>query len=150
MKTKLKTSSRFRRAASAQGFTLVEMVLVLGIIALLLGAGIYQLTGVLDSGKIKRARADLATYSSALRTYELNAGFLPSTDQGLNALVERPSARPAPASWTQVMKKLVVDPWGNAYLYRKPGTKDKNGYDIYSAGPDGLPDTADDIGNWDQ
>ncbi|MDB6117110.1 MAG: ral secretion pathway protein, partial [Verrucomicrobiaceae bacterium] len=72
MKTSL-PSSRLRRAASAQGFTLVEMVLVLGIIALLLGAGIYQLTGVLDSGKIKRAKADLATYGSALRTYELNA-----------------------------------------------------------------------------
>lgn len=149
MKTSL-PSSRLRRAASAQGFTLVEMVLVLGIIALLLGAGIYQLTGVLDSGKIKRAKADLATYGSALRTYELNASFLPSTEQGLNALVEKPSSRPAPSSWVQVMKKLTLDPWGNPYNYRKPGTKDKNGYDVYSNGPDGVPDTGDDIGNWDQ
>ncbi|MDB6072892.1 MAG: ral secretion pathway protein [Verrucomicrobiaceae bacterium] len=149
MKTSL-PSSRLRRAASAKGFTLVEMVLVLGIIALLLGAGIYQLTGVLDSGKIKRAKADLATYGSALRTYELNASFLPSTEQGLNALVEKPSSRPAPSSWVQVMKKLTLDPWGNPYNYRKPGTKDKNGYDIYSNGPDGQADTGDDIGNWDQ
>ncbi|MDB6140816.1 MAG: ral secretion pathway protein [Verrucomicrobiaceae bacterium] len=150
MKTTIPTTSRFRRAAAAQGFTLVEMVLVLGIIALLLGAGIYNLTGVLDSGKIKRAKADIATYGSALRTYELNGGFLPSTEQGLNALVERPSARPAPASWTQVMKKLTADPWGNPYNYRRPGTKDKGGYDVYSNGPDGLPDTGDDVGNWDQ
>ena len=150
MKTTLHSSSRLRRAASAQGFTLVEMVLVLGIIALLLGAGIYQLTGVLDSGKLKRAKADIATYGSALRAYELNAGFLPTTEQGLNALVERPMARPAPSSWTQVMKKLPPDPWNKPYNYRKPGTHDKTGYDLYSAGPDGIPDTADDIGSWDQ
>ena len=150
MKATIHTTSRFRRTASAKGFTLVEMVLVLGIIALLLGAGIYQLTGVLDSGKIKRARADLATFGSALRTYELNGGFLPTTEQGLNALVERPSSRPAPTSWVQVMKKVNLDPWGNPYGYRKPGTKDKGGYDVFSNGPDGLPDTADDIGNWDQ
>ncbi len=141
---------RYRRLAAARGFTLVEMVLVLGIIGLLLGASIYQLTGVMDSGRLKRANADLATISSALRAYEVNAGFLPSTEQGLNALVERPSARPAPASWTQVMKKLPMDPWGNKYNYRKPGSHDKGGFDVYSSGPDGLPDTADDIGNWDQ
>ncbi|MDB6120166.1 MAG: ral secretion pathway protein, partial [Verrucomicrobiaceae bacterium] len=83
-------------------------------------------------------------------TYELNASFLPSTEQGLNALVEKPSSRPAPSSWVQVMKKLTLDPWGNPYNYRKPGTKDKNGYDVYSNGPDGQADTGDDIGNWDQ
>ncbi len=145
MKTTFPTTSRFKRSAAAQGFTLVEMVLVLGIIALLLGAGIYNLTGVLDSGKIKRAKADISTFGSALRTYELNGGFLPSTEQGLNALVERPSSRPTPSSWVQVMKKVQLDPWGHPYNYRKPGTHDKNGYDVYSNGPDGTPDTADDI-----
>ena len=149
MKTTIHTSSRLRRTASAKGFTLVEMVLVLGIIALLLGAGIFQLTGVLDSGRVKKSKGDVATFAAALRTYELNCGFLPSTEQGLNALVEKPSARPTPPSWMQVMKKLPLDPWGKPYMYRKPGTKDKGGYDVYSCGPDGLPDTADDIGNWD-
>ena len=142
--------SRYRRLAAARGFTLVEMVLVLGIIGLLLGAAIYQLTGVMDAGRLKRVNGDITAISAGLRTYEVSAGFLPSTEQGINALVERPSARPAPPAWTQVMKKLPMDPWGNKYNYRKPGTHDKGGFDLYSSGPDGLPDTADDIGNWEQ
>lgn len=131
------------------GFTLVEMMLVLGIIALLVGAGAVMFTDVLGTGKKGRAKADLSTLTSALRTYEAQSLILPTTSQGLNALVERPSGRPQPQSWSPVLKKLMVDPWGHPYHYRRPGTKDKGGFDIYSSGPDEQPDTADDIGNWD-
>jgi general secretion pathway protein G len=133
----------------AKGFTLVEMVLVLGIIGLLVGAGIYNLTGVLDKGKNKRVKADITTFTAALGNYEMASNILPSTEQGLMALVEKPSGRPQPQGWSPCMKKLQPDPWGNPYLYRRPATKDKGPYDVYSAGPDGIPDTADDIGNWD-
>ncbi|MBL9116881.1 MAG: type II secretion system major pseudopilin GspG [Verrucomicrobiaceae bacterium] len=130
------------------GFTLIEMVLVLGIVALLVGAGIFQLTGVLEGGREKRVKGDLTTLSSALRAYEMQNGFLPSTEQGVASLVERPTSRPAPQNWRPMLKKMIVDPWGNPYHYRRPGTQDKGGFDVFSAGEDGNPGTADDIGNW--
>lgn len=139
---------RHRQAHRLSGFTLMEMILVIGIIALLVGAGVVGLVGVMDQGREGRAKADLSTYTNALRMYETQNQFLPSTEQGLNALVERPGSRPAPANWKPVLKKLMMDPWGNPYQYRRPGTKDKGGFDLYSMGPDGLPDTSDDIGNW--
>jgi len=131
-----------------RGFTLVEMMLVLGIIALLVGAGAVMFTDVLGTGKQGRAKADISTLTTALRTYEAQSLLLPTTEQGLNALVERPSGRSSPQSWSPVLKKMMVDPWGHPYHYRRPGTKDKGGFDIYSAGPDEQPETADDIGNW--
>lgn len=145
MKTQHRTSPASRHAA---GFTLVEMVLVLGIIALLVGAGIFQLTGVLDSGKDKRVKADITTFIGALGKYELDNGVLPSTEQGLGALTDRPSARPVPNNWKPTLKRSLVDPWGHAYNYRRPAQKDKGAYDIYSNGPDEQPNTADDIGSW--
>lgn len=138
-----------RSRGKAAGFTLVEMVLVLGIVALLVGAGIVSLVGVLDSGKKTRVKADLNTLSAALRSYETDNMFLPSTEQGIMALVQKPSSRPAPTNYTPKLKKLLLDPWGNPYHYKRPGSKDKGGFDVYSAGPDGQPDTADDVGNWD-
>lgn len=140
----LKTLPRRR-----SGFTLVEMVLVLGIVALLVGAGIVSLVGVLDSGKKTRVKADLNTLSAALRSYETDNMFLPSSEQGIMALVQKPSSRPAPTNWAPKLKKMLLDPWGNPYHYRRPGAKDKGGFDVYSAGPDGQADTGDDIGNWD-
>tara|TARA_R110002049_G_scaffold247061_1_gene421221 strand:- start:73 stop:513 length:441 start_codon:yes stop_codon:yes gene_type:complete len=133
----------------SHGFTLVEMVLVLGIVALLVGAGIVSLVGVLDVGKEKRVQGDLNTITAAMRAYETQNMFLPSTDQGVMALVEQPSSRPVPKNWRPFLKKMLLDPWGNPYHYKRPGTRDKGGFDVYSAGPDGLPDTGDDIGNWD-
>jgi general secretion pathway protein G len=131
-----------------RGFTLVEMMLVLGIIALLVGAGAVMFTDVLGTGKQGRAKADISTLTTALRTYEAQSLLLPTTEQGLNALIERPTGRSSPQSWSPVLKKMMVDPWGHPYHYRRPGTKDKGGFDIYSAGPDEQAETADDIGNW--
>ena len=136
-------------SALRSGFTLVEIMLVLGIIALLVGAGIYSLGDVTSSGKRTRAKADLNALTAALRGYEVDNTFLPTTEQGLMALVTKPSSRPTPQNWTNKLKKPLLDSWGNPYHYRRPGTKDKGGFDVFSAGPDGLPETADDIGNWD-
>jgi len=140
-------SSHVTRRVS-RGFTLVEMVLVLGIIALLVGAGIVSLVGVLDVGKENRVKADINTLSAALRAYETQNMFLPTTSQGLGALVERPSSNPAPQNWRPMLKKTLLDPWGNAYQYRRPGAKDKGGFDVFSNGPDGQAGSQDDIGNW--
>lgn len=131
------------------GFTLMEMILVLGIIGLLVGAGIYSMGDVLGSGKKKRALADLTTLSTALSNYEMSNGVLPSTEQGIPALVEKPSGRPQPQSWSPVMKKVILDPWKNPYNYRRPAQKDKGPFDVWSSGPDGISGNEDDIGNWD-
>ena len=140
MKTKKK-----RSASSA--FTLIEMVLVLAIVALLVGAGIVHLRGVLASGKEKRVLGDINTLTAALRTYELDNLSAPTTGQGLKALVEPPSQQPR--RWKQYLAKMLVDPWNNEYQYRNPGEKNRGSFDIYSWGPDGV-ESDDDIGNWDQ
>ena len=75
-------------------------------------------------------------------------GFFPTTEQGLQALVTQPSSDPAPTRWYQLYKELPKDPWNNTYIYINPGRKNPNGYDLYSAGQDRRPDTADD--DWGQ
>lgn len=128
----------------------MEMVLVLGIIALLVGAGVTGLVNVLGLGKETKAKADISTISSALRAYEAQNLYLPTTQQSIKALVHKPSSRPVPKSWKPYMKeKLLLDPWGNQYQYQRPGKKDNGGFDLYSVGEDGVSGTSDDIGNWD-
>ena len=75
-------------------------------------------------------------------------GFPPTTAQGLRALLERPSMEPIPRKWSQRREKLEVDPWGMEYRYEYPGRHNKNGFDVFSCGPDRQPGTEDDIGNW--
>lgn len=119
------------------GFTLVEMLLVLGIIGLLVGVGVVSFGGVLEGGRTKAALGHISGIQSALRAYEVDTMKLPTTAQGINVLVEKSK-----------LKKLPIDPWGKEYIYRRPGTKDKGGFDVFSAGPDGIADSADDIGSW--
>jgi general secretion pathway protein G len=131
----------------AAGYTLMEIMLVLAIISVLVGAGIYYLTGSLDVAKEQRVDADIQTITTQLRTYEMQNLFLPSTAQGLEALVRRPSSEPQPKRWRQLMKK-VVDPWGTVYQYKNPGVKNPDSFDVYSLGPDRV-ESDDDIGNWE-
>lgn len=138
--------SSLRRA----GFTLLEIMLVVSIIILLLGAAIYKFKGAFQTAKIGKAQGDISTLSLAVTTYETLARTLPSTAQGLKALVDRPSADPKPAAWTQQMSSLPKDPWNNDYYYEQPGKHNAATFDLYSAGPDKLPGTEDDIGNWQQ
>ena len=148
MKTNFTTKVR-RKSNGA--FTLIEIVLVLAIIALLLGAAIFKLTGVFSSGQKQRVKQDFSAFQGALGVYRLNAGVYPSTEQGLNALVTKPTSGRIPSSWEQSLKTEQLDPWQNPYGYRYPGTRNKSEPDIWSFGPDMIDNNGegDDIGNWE-
>ena len=132
-----------RFAPLARGFTLLEMVIVLGIIAVLLGSAISLISRLPDAGKMQRVDNDFKAISSALKAYKINAGNYPSNSQGLNALVSAPDK--ASAKWVQVMDKLPKDPWGTAYSYKYPGSKRASEFELISAGPDQQPGTSDDL-----
>jgi len=119
-------------------------MLVVTIIALLLGAAIYKLGGNVEYARHIRVAADIQGINTQLGLYESMNGFYPTTEQGLQALVTQPNTDPKPTRWYQLYKELPKDPWGTDYIYRCPGLKNPNGYDLYSAGPDRKPDTTDD------
>ena len=119
-------------------------MLVLGIIAVLVGSAIYMLVGNIDVAKEQRVDSDVEAISMQLRTYEMLNYRMPSTEQGLKALVNQPTTEPRPRRWKQLMKTVPIDPWGNEYVYRNPG-KGGAAFEIYSLGPDGK-ESDDDAG----
>ena len=128
------------------GFTLLEIMLVVGIIVIILGVAVARLGNTTGVAKDMAVRADIQAISTQLKLYEAVNGFVPTTQQGLQALVTQPESEPRPTRWYQLFKELPKDPWRNDYIYFSPGRRNPNSYDLYSAGPDRQPDTADD--NW--
>jgi general secretion pathway protein G len=133
---------------SKAAFTLLEIMLVVMIIALLAGSAIYLMRGNVDQAKYVRVESDIQAIQTQLQFYETQNGAMPSTEQGLRALVEKPAGEPQPRKWRQLMPEIPLDPWGVEYQLRNPGTKSKSGYDVFSCGKDKKPNTDDDIGNW--
>jgi general secretion pathway protein G len=129
-----------------QAFTLLEIMLVVTIIAILMGAAIYKLAGNVEIAKHTAVTADVQALGTQLKLYESMNGFFPTTEQGLQALVTPPESDPKPARWYQLFKEVPKDPWHNNYVYRCPGVKNPGGYDLFSAGPDRIADTTDDDG----
>ena len=131
------------------GFTLMEIMLVVMIIALLSGLAIYNMTGPLDTASIVTAQTDLRALQSALTSYRSVAGSYPSTSQGLQALATKPEGEPKPVMWrAQFPDGVGKDPWKRDYVYKCPGEKSKRGFDNYCLGEDGIAGTTDDI--WPQ
>jgi general secretion pathway protein G len=147
--------SRFMKISTApstrrrKGFTLLEMVIVLGIIAMILGGAIFAMRGIGDAAKLKQVEADFKSLESALQMYKLNAGSYPTSQQGLKSLQEKPTSTPVPRRWVQVMSKIPLDPWDSPYNYRFPGRKRVNEFEILSKGPDGMENTPDDLSSQD-
>ena len=131
------------------GFTLLEIMLVVAIIILLLGAAVFKMKPALGQAKMARAQADIQSLQIPLTSYEALGGNLPTTSQGLKAIVEKPTSEPRPRMWSPGMESLPKDPWNHDYFYEQPGKHNPKGYDLYSAGPDGVPNTDDDLGNWE-
>ena len=131
-----------RRFRGQAGFTLIEIMVVILIIGLLALMVVPRLRGVADRAKRTKAQADIQELKQALDRYYLDNGSYPTTDQGLQALVNPPTAGRVPSNYEQggYIEKLPSDPWGNQYFYQSDGSS----YALKSFGPDGVQ-SADDI-----
>lgn len=135
-------------ARRTSAFTLIEIVITLTIIAILASGSVMMYKSLIDDAKGTTVDSDLEKISLALLSYERKAMRKPTTEQGLSALVEKPTTEPIPESYSAYMEELPRDPWGAPYKYKLPGEKSKKGFDLWSIGPDGVDGTEDDIGNW--
>lgn len=131
------------------GFTLIELMLVIVIIAALASMVVPRLAGRSEEAKIGAAKADIkGNLSLALRLYEVDNGQYPTSEQGLQALLQKPASPPLSTNWRgPYIEQDPVDPWGRPYVYAYPGTHPPRDYDLYSLGPDGVEGT-DDVTNW--
>ena len=139
-----------RLAASQRGFTLIEIMVVVIIIGLLAAVVVPQFLGRVDDARVSKAKQDIQAMETALTLYKLDNFKYPTTDQGLQALVEKP-VDPTIRNWRAggYLKRVNKDPWGLDYQYLNPGTHGE--YDIYTLGADGQAGgegPAADVGNW--
>ena len=133
-------------------FTLIEVLVVVAILGILAAIVVPRIMDRPDEAKRVAAKADIAALVQALKLYRLDNGFYPSTDQGLVALVQRPTTNPAPGNWKQggYLERLPKDPWGGDYQYLSPGVHGE--IDVFSFGADrtrGGEGNAADVGNWE-
>jgi len=132
------------------GFTLIELMIVVIIIAALSAMVVPRLSNRSEQAKITVADADInSNIGLALKLYKLDNGRYPTTSQGLKALLSKPSSSPAPKNWNgPYLETEPLDPWKIEYAYKSPGTHNTSSYDLYSIGPDGNDGNEDDITNW--
>ncbi len=134
-----------------KGFTLIEVMVVVVILSILAAVVVPRIMDNPDKARITKAKQDIRAMESALNLYKLDNFQYPSTDQGLEALTQKPSGTPEPRNWKAggYIDRLPLDPWGIDYQYLSPGEHGE--IDIYSLGADGAPGgegVAEDIGNW--
>ncbi len=132
------------------GFTLIEVMVVVVILGILAAVIVPKIMDKPDEARIVKVKSDIQAIQSTLEVYRLDNYVYPSTDQGLEALVQKPSANPAPPHWKQYLDQLPTDPWGHPYQYVNPSAHGL-AVDIWSNGADGQPGgdgVNADIGNW--
>ena len=122
------------------GFTLLEVLVVLLVIALLAALVGPQIVGRASDARVTAAKTQLELFALALDNYHLDNGSYPTTEQGLAALRERPRRGPAPIRWRgpYLRKEIPADPWGRPYVYKSPGEKNPSGFDLVTLGRDGT------------
>ena len=135
-----------------RGFTLIEIMVVVVIMGIMAALVVPKLMGRADDARITAARQDISTIIQALKLYKLDNQHYPTTEQGLQALVSKPTGGPAANNWKTggYLDKLPKDPWGNPYQFLSPGIKGE--IDVFSLGADGQPGGVGndaDIGSWD-
>ncbi|KVX02535.1 MULTISPECIES: type II secretion system major pseudopilin GspG [Shewanella] len=131
-----------------RGFTLLEVMVVIVILGILASMVVPNLMGNKDKADQQKAVSDIVALENALDMYKLDNSIYPTTEQGLDALVQKPNSSPEPRNFREggYVKRLPQDPWRSDYLLLSPGENGK--IDIFSAGPDGQPGSEDDIGSW--
>jgi len=134
-----------------QGFTLIEIMIVIVIMGIMASLIVPKIMGRPDEARIIASKQDIASILQALKLYKLDNQRLPSTEQGLQALVTKPSSPPIPSNWKVdgYLDKLPKDPWGNPYQYLSPGLH--GNIDVFSFGSDGAiggEGNDADIGSW--
>jgi len=144
------SSTHPRRA----GFTLIEVMIVIFILSLIAALIAPRLIGRTDDARVAQAKIQIKNFDTALKLFKMDNGFYPSTEQGLEAIIIKPTVGQIPKNYREggylEKKKIPLDPWGNPYVYISPGTQ--GAYDIISYGADGLPggeQYSADITNWE-
>jgi len=144
-------SKRFAlcRSPRVQGFTLIELMVVLVIIGVLAAFIVPNVLDRADDARVTAARSDVNNLMQALKLYRLDNQRYPSAEQGLSALVRKPNSGTIPPNWRPYLEKLPNDPWGRPYQYLNPGVKGE--IDVFSFGADGQPGGEGpnaDVGSW--
>lgn len=137
-----------KQTRHAQGFSILELLLVLVILAVLSAIVGVRFAGQSAKAKVTAAKTQLRDFKTALGTYELQVGTYPTTQQGLDALIEEPSDAEGWSGPYLETDTVPKDQWGNDWQYRYPGTHNTEGFDLSSYGPDGRAGGSDDIANW--
>ena len=141
-------AQRTRKLAQA-GFTLIELMVVLVIIGVLAALIVPNVLDRADDARVTAARTDVNNLMQALKLYKLDNQRYPTGEQGLQALIAKPTAMPVPPNWKPYLEKLPNDPWGRPYQYLNPGVKGE--IDVMSFGADGQPGGDGknaDVGSW--
>jgi general secretion pathway protein G len=141
------------RARRLRGFTLIELMVVIAILGILAALIVPKFVGFTDDARVSAARQDIASIMQALKIYRIDNGMYPSTEQGLRALIEKPTTEPIPPNWRQggylERNTVPVDPWKREYKYLNPGLHGE--IDVFSYGRDGQAGGEGydaDIGSW--
>lgn len=140
---------------SSHGFTLIEImavVLIIGMLSGIVGFAVFQ---QVDKARVVTARTQIGRLENSLELYNMDNSHFPTTEQGLEALINEPTSAPEPISYQPggylKGRTLPLDPWGNQFQYESPGSHNSDSYDLWSYGKDGMPggdETSTDIGNW--
>jgi general secretion pathway protein G len=141
-------NSRRKASNHEAGFSLVELMVAVFIMGLLATLVIVNVAPVGGQSRVTKANADIAALESALEMYSLDMQGYPSTEEGLAALKSAPANADSRFRAGGYIKRVQKDPWGNEYGYSVPGVRSGTAFDLFSAGPDGIANTEDDIGNW--
>ncbi len=147
----MRTHQKPRLNTTQQGFTLIEIMVVVVIMGILAALVVPKLMGRADDARIMAAKQDISSLMQSLKLYKLDNQRYPTTEQGLTALIVKPTTGPVANGWKTggYLDKLPKDPWGGSYQYLSPGIKGE--LDIFSLGADGQPGGEGndaDIGSW--